>query len=56
MAVTDVMRSLLYQVSPTDPIAFAGVALAMLVVAVLAAILPAQRALRVDPAQALRAD
>jgi putative ABC transport system permease protein len=56
LAVTRVLRSLLYQVSATDLLAFAAVALAMFAVGVLAAALPAWRALRVDPAEALRAE
>jgi putative ABC transport system permease protein len=56
LAVTRVLRSLLYQVSATDPLAFAAVALAMFAVGVLASALPAWRALRVDPAVALRTE
>jgi len=46
----------LYQVQPLDPIAIAAVALVMLVVSLAAALLPAWRAARVDPAVALRAE
>jgi putative ABC transport system permease protein len=56
LAVTRVLRSLLYQVSSTDPLAFASVALAMFAVVVVASALPAWRALRVDPAEALRTE
>jgi putative ABC transport system permease protein len=56
LAVTRVLRSLLYQVSATDPLAFAAVALAMFAVGVMASALPAWRALRVDPAVALRTE
>jgi len=56
LAVTRVLRSLLYQVSATDPLAFAAVALAMFAVGVLASALPAWRAVRVDPAVALRTE
>ena len=56
LAVTRVLRSLLYQVSATDPVAFAAVVFAMFVVGVVASALPAWRAVRVDPADALRAE
>jgi len=46
----------LYQVQPLDPIAIAAVALVMLVVSLAAALVPAWRAARVDPAVALRAE
>ena len=44
------------QVSAADPLAFASVALAMFAVGVLASALPAWRAIRVDPAVALRTE
>jgi putative ABC transport system permease protein len=56
LAVTRVLRSLLYQVSSTDPVAFAAVALAMFATGVVASALPAWRAVRVDPADALRTE
>lgn len=48
------MASLLFGVTPTDPVTLAGVAALMAVTAMAAAWLPARRATRVDPAQALR--
>jgi predicted permease len=48
------MRSLLFHVSPADPITYIGVALSLLVIALGACALPAIRASRVDPAVALR--
>jgi len=55
-ALTRVMASLLYQTSATDPATFAGSALLFAAVAVIASYLPARRATRIDPANALRAE
>jgi predicted permease len=48
------IRSMLYQTEPLDPAVFAGVAALLLAIAVLACILPAWRASRLDPVKALR--
>lgn len=56
IAATKAMETLLYQTSATDPWTFALMALGALVVAALACVWPAWRAMRVDPLTALRAD
>jgi putative ABC transport system permease protein len=50
------IQPLLFEESPRDPAVFAVVAASLLVVALLASLVPALRATRVDPASALRAD
>ena len=52
--LTRLMASLLYGVSPADPVTFGGVALFLVVVSFLATWIPAQRATRVDPVIVLR--
>ena len=53
-ALTRLMASLLFQTSATDPITFAGSAVLFAVVAMLASYLPARRAMRINPTDALR--
>jgi predicted permease len=55
-ATTRLMRALLYEVSPTDPLTFAALALGLLAVSALASYLPARRATRIDPMTALRSE
>lgn len=52
--ISRVLSSVLYGVSPLDPIAFGGVTLFLIAVALVACFLPARRATRIDPMQALR--
>jgi putative ABC transport system permease protein len=51
---TRVLATLLYDVSPTDPLTFAAISLLLLIVALAAMIIPARRAMNVDPLVALR--
>jgi putative ABC transport system permease protein len=48
------MGSLLFEVKPTDPATFAGVAILLAFVVIAAGYIPARRAMRVDPMIALR--
>jgi putative ABC transport system permease protein len=56
VALTRVMRTLLFEVSPTDPVTFAIMIGAVLVVSVASTLLPVRRALRLSPAVALRSE
>jgi predicted permease len=55
-AVTRLMQRLLFEVSPRDPLLYSGVALFICSVAALACLVPALRATKIDPMQALRAE
>jgi ABC-type antimicrobial peptide transport system permease subunit len=50
------MQGLLFGVSATDPVTYAGVAVVVCVVGIAACVLPLWRALTADPVSALRAD
>ena len=51
---TSLVRSFLWRVDANDPWTYAGVAIIMLVVAILASVLPALKLLRLNPAETLR--
>jgi ABC-type antimicrobial peptide transport system permease subunit len=54
LGLTRLLGSLLYEVSPRDPLAFASALVVMMIAALAACFLPAWRAARTDPARALR--
>jgi putative ABC transport system permease protein len=56
LALTGLAKSLLFEITPTDPFTFASVALVLLAAAIVASYLPARRAAGVDPIDALRCD
>ena len=53
-AITRAIKSLLLQVSPTDPVTFGAVALVLVLASTLACLIPARRAAKIDPVIALR--
>lgn len=56
IAAVKLIESMLYETRPLDPAIFAGVAASLLLVAALACFIPAWRASRIDPMQALRTE
>jgi putative ABC transport system permease protein len=56
VALTDLVKSLLFEVPPTDVITFSGVGVLLLAAAAVASYLPARRAAAIDPNEALRAE
>jgi ABC-type antimicrobial peptide transport system permease subunit len=56
LALTRFMRRLLFQVDAIDPATFIGVALLLTLIALVASVVPARRAARIDPIQSLRSE
>jgi putative ABC transport system permease protein len=56
LAATRVLRSLLYDIAPSDPATFAAVVVVLALAVVAASYIPARRATRVDPMVALRSE
>ena len=56
LVLTRTMSSLLYQITPGDPVTFIGGTVVFAVVAALASYVPARRATRLDPVRALRGE
>jgi putative ABC transport system permease protein len=56
LALSRIMSSLLYGVTPTDPVAFVSIGPALMTIALIAAFIPVRKALAVNPAEALRHD
>jgi putative ABC transport system permease protein len=54
LAVTSLIRRQLFEVSPTNPLTYASIAVLLLGTALLASYVPARRATRIDPVGALR--
>jgi putative ABC transport system permease protein len=56
LATTRVLSGLLYELSATDPVTFLAASLLMVVIALVAIWIPARKALRVNPVEALNAE
>jgi putative ABC transport system permease protein len=56
LVVNNILRSQLVGISPYDPVSMAGAPVALILIAVVACVVPARRALSIDPAVALRHD
>ncbi|MGH9373738.1 MAG: hypothetical protein ACRD15_19630 [Vicinamibacterales bacterium] len=56
LAATRVLRAFLFEVSTTDPMSLAMVTALLIAAALMASVLPARRAVRLDPVAALRSE
>jgi ABC-type lipoprotein release transport system permease subunit len=56
VALTRTIENLLFGVSPTDPLTFAAIALLLALTALAACFIPARRAMKVNPIEALRCE
>jgi predicted permease len=56
LALTGLMKSLLFGVSPADPVTYVAASAGLMIAALLGSYLPARRAIKVDPVEALRAE
>ena len=56
LVLTRLMKSLLFSVSPSDPLTYAAMSIALIAAAAIASYLPARKATKVDPVEALRAE
>jgi ABC-type antimicrobial peptide transport system permease subunit len=56
LVLTRLMKSLLFSVSPSDPLTYIAMSIALIAAAALASYLPARKATKVDPLEALRAE
>jgi predicted permease len=56
LVLTPLMKSLLFSVSPSDPLTYVAMAIALILAAALASYLPARRAVKVDPIETLRVE
>jgi ABC-type antimicrobial peptide transport system permease subunit len=56
LALAPLIKSLLFSVSPSDPLTYAAMALSLILAAAAASYLPARKVVKVDPVEALRAE
>jgi ABC-type antimicrobial peptide transport system permease subunit len=56
LTLSQLIASQLWGIQPTDPATFTGVSLLLIAVALVACLVPARRAIRVDPTEALRTE